>query len=112
MGGAGARFANPAGPVGMGNVTRSGVSPSSSSIIQLNKNVSYGTAKRQYWKSQGSKNGNALRVNGKPLVLHHPFGRGGDNLYKVQVMTQAKHIEFHKNFGAKAWKAWIKLYGG
>ena len=68
--------------------------------IQLNNKVSYSAAKKQYWKSMGSPTGNALLdANGISKVLHHPFGRQGANLYKVQVKTQAEHIAFHKANG-------------
>ena len=88
---------------------RVGSSGRNSSVIQLNKNVSYGTAKRQYWKSQvGKFPGQSARllkgkapigVDGHSMVLHHPFGRGGANLYRVEVMTRTQHIAFHRLHG-------------
>jgi RHS repeat-associated protein len=68
--------------------------------IQLDSSLTYNAAKAKYWRSQGSLNGKArMGADGKSMVLHHPFGRQGANLYKVTVMTATKHISFHKTSG-------------
>ena len=80
--------------------------------IQLNSNVSYATAKKQFWKSKGSLTGNALLgKDGFSKVLHHPFGRAGANLYIVQVKTYTQHMAFHMTYGFYYQNGgWTKLY--
>ena len=40
-------------------------------------------------------------INGQKVILHHPKGRVGPNLYNVVGVTQAQHLEIHGFIGYK-----------
>lgn len=38
-------------------------------------------------------------INGEKIIVHHPYGRKGANLYKVVGVTQEQHLAIHHIIG-------------
>ena len=72
---------------------------------------SWQTIKSNYWERRANNpntdwhrtgntmNGKAPIVNGERVVLHHPYGRQGGNIFIFEEMTQSEHVAFHKEHG-------------
>jgi len=74
-------------------------SSKTNNFIQLDNKITYSAAKAKYWRGITGNNKALIGSDGKSMVLHHPFGRIGDNLYRVRVMTQTQHMKFHNAEG-------------
>ena len=73
-------------------------------------NPSFNTFKRRLFKYQneltpnlfdGLQDGFSPCIKGEKVILHHPQGRKGINIYNVVVVTQAQHLEIHGFIGYK-----------
>lgn len=71
-------------------------------------NPSYGTFKNRLFAAQERlhpKTFDALipgknpLINGQKVILHHPLGRTGANLYNVVGVTQSQHLAIHSIIG-------------
>jgi hypothetical protein len=70
-------------------------------------NPSYGTFKNRLFTEQQRLHGTFEKVvtgkspfiNGQKVILHHPLGRAGANLYNVVGVTQSQHLAIHAIIG-------------
>ena len=72
---------------------------------------SWTTVRKNYWKEQAATPGGwfgnqraarglaPFSKDGSKMVLHHPSGREGTNLYRFIPMSMKEHNAFHKEFG-------------
>ena len=72
---------------------------------------SWTTVRKNYWKEQAATPGEwfgnqraarglaPLSRDGSKMILHHPLGREGANLYKFIPMSMKEHKAFHSQFG-------------
>ena len=67
-------------------------------------NPSFNTFKKRLFEEQqrlfGTFDiGTRKFINGQKVILHHPFGRFGVNLYNVVGVTQQQHLAIHAIIG-------------
>lgn len=71
------------------------------SHTQQRKGLDHSWSKEQkdYWKSQGHDS-TPLGSDGKPMQLHHPFGRDGSKISLYYPMEATEHQQLHRIMGS------------
>ncbi len=79
----------------------------------VSRDPSFSTFKRKLFAAQERLHpgtfaeGTTNIINGQKVILHHPLGRAGANLYNVVGVTQSQHLAIHAITGYRnaVWSA-------